>query len=81
LEWAGTELLERCAYYAISLNLVIYLVEVLHEGTGQSVKNIFNWGGMLNPLFKRRSCVKVSQPLPPKKKKKEKNKPEECLKM
>jgi hypothetical protein len=35
---------------------------------------------MLNPLFKRRSCVKVSQPLPPKKKK-QTNKPEECLKM
>jgi hypothetical protein len=50
-------------------------VDVLHQGTGQSVKNIFNWGGMLNPLFKRRSCVKVSQPLPPKKKqKKKKNK-------
>jgi hypothetical protein len=61
-------------------------VDVLHQGTGQSVKNIFNWGGMLNPLFKRRSCVKVSQPLPPKKKQKKKkkqktNKPEECFKM
>ncbi|KAH9557241.1 hypothetical protein CY35_07G074900 [Sphagnum magellanicum] len=42
----GTELLERCAYYAISLNLVIYLEHVLHQGTGQSVKNIFNWGGV-----------------------------------
>jgi hypothetical protein len=73
LERAGTELLERCAYYAISLNLVTYLVEVLHQGTGQSVKSIFNWEGMLNPLFKRRSCVKVSQPLPPKKKNKQIN--------
>jgi hypothetical protein len=72
LEWAGTELLERCAYYAISLNLVTYLVKVLHQGTGQSVKNIFNWGGMLNPLFKWRSCVKVSQLLPQKRKEKKK---------
>ena len=43
--WTGVQLLERTAYYSISLNLVTYLVQVLHQGTAQSSTTIYNWAG------------------------------------
>ena len=45
--WTGVQLLERTAYYSISLNLITYLVQVLHQGTAQSSTTIYNWAGVV----------------------------------
>lgn len=38
--------LERLAYYGIALNLVTYLSNELHEGSAESITNVWNWGGV-----------------------------------
>lgn len=44
--------MERLAFYGIALNLVSYLTRVLHEGTAQSITNVWNWVGVawITPL-------------------------------
>ena len=39
-------MLERLAYYGIALNLVTYLSNELHEGSAESITNVWNWGGV-----------------------------------
>ncbi|CDP00147.1 unnamed protein product [Coffea canephora] len=47
------EFSERLAYFAIAMNLVIYLTEVLHQDLKTAVKNVNYWTGAttLMPLF------------------------------
>ncbi|KAG0611982.1 hypothetical protein M758_7G181400 [Ceratodon purpureus] len=48
----GSTAIERMAFYGIAMNLVSYLTLVLHEGTAQSITNVWNWGGVawITPL-------------------------------
>lgn len=47
------EVFERMAYYGISSNLVIYLSNVLHQGTVTASNNVTNWVGtvFLTPIL------------------------------
>lgn len=53
LTFAGCEVCERVAFYAISSNLVIYLTQVLHEDISVSARNVNNWSGttFMTPLI------------------------------
>jgi peptide/histidine transporter 3/4 len=44
---AGAVVLERLAYYGISLNLISYLTNELHEGTAEALTNVWTWGGVV----------------------------------
>lgn len=43
----GAEMFERVAYYGVASNLVVYMTEVLHQGTASSATNVSNWMGTL----------------------------------
>lgn len=47
LAMAGAVVLERLAYYGISFNLISYLTNALHEGTAESLTNVWTWGGVV----------------------------------
>ncbi|MCO5589343.1 hypothetical protein L7F22_043310 [Adiantum nelumboides] len=49
----GYEIVERLAYYGISANLVLYIKNVLHEGTASASESVNNWGGAATvlPIF------------------------------
>ncbi|XP_020579812.1 protein NRT1/ PTR FAMILY 5.2-like [Phalaenopsis equestris] len=48
-----SEALERLAYYGIASNLILYLTDVLHQGTVTSSNNVTNWMGtvMMTPIL------------------------------